>query len=716
MPVTNDLVSELLVRWVELRQQGRIVSAEELCRDRPDLLDAVRSRMAALESVGRLFHTSAPSMSDTSGQVRSSSDTFGRIKPGDETVPGYILVERIGKGGFGEVWTARGPSGFRVALKFVPCGGVVGKAETRSLNIIKELRHPNLVSVFGAWRKDDLIVIAMELAERSVWDRFLEVVAAGLPGIPRSELFEYMRQAALALDYLNAPRHRLGGAQDAGVQHRDIKPQNLLLSGGGVKVADLGLARLVRDGETSHTGNLTVAYAAPEFFEGRTTRWSDQYSLGVTYCLLRGGRPPFTGDLAEVMAGHLHRPPDLTMVPEEERAAVAKALAKVPEQRWPMCLDFVESLIRNSFSCAKGKKASATSTGRVNSEFRSPPVAIPMGKTCVPSGQGQSTLAPELPPRRHRIKWAVLGGVMSLLIVAAIAWGIRSHLLSSEPNKETISPGLLSSERHSAEGRLTGGEEIEVEIGRGVKMPFCWIPPGRAMLGSPSTEKGRNNDEMEHEYTCQGLWLAKYPVTQEQWQTLMGNNPSYFKETQNDIKNANITDTSRFPVEQVCWDDDKNKEYSVREYLKKMNASAKVPATMGQGKFVLPHEDEWEYACRGGKGNKQAFYFGDRLNGDLANCNGNFPFGTDTKGEWKQRTTEVGEYEKVAPHPWGLCDMHGNVWQWCDNKYKNDENSRVVRGGCWFHGAGSCRSARRDRSVPGQRNGDCGFRPCFRLH
>jgi formylglycine-generating enzyme required for sulfatase activity len=104
-----------------------------------------------------------------------------------------------------------------------------------------------------------------------------------------------------------------------------------------------------------------------------------------------------------------------------------------------------------------------------------------------------------------------------------------------------------------------------------------------------------------------------------------------------------------------------------QEYIKKLNSEV-VPSKLtaafgGQGKFKLPHEDEWEYACRGGLGNGRAFHWGDQLNGDKANCDGNYPYGTTTNGEYKQKTTPVGSYERVAPHPWGLCDMHGNVWE-----------------------------------------------------
>jgi formylglycine-generating enzyme required for sulfatase activity len=131
--------------------------------------------------------------------------------------------------------------------------------------------------------------------------------------------------------------------------------------------------------------------------------------------------------------------------------------------------------------------------------------------------------------------------------------------------------------------------------------------------------------------------------------------------------------------------------------------------------FGLPLEDEWEYACRGGKGNKQAFYFGNILNGTQANCDGTkYMYGTDVKGNCKDRTMEVGSYAKESPHPWGLCDMHGNVWQWCDNKYDPEDNDMVLRGGSWSDTARYCRSAFRFRFAPDQSDSAIGFRVCVR--
>jgi serine/threonine protein kinase len=265
--------------------------------------------------------------------------------PGAEPVPGIRLVRRIGVGGSGEVWRAEGAGGFPIAVKIVPLSGPRSAAHLRGVDIARAVRHPNLLAGFGAWIDDERLILAMELADGSLWDRFLDARAHGLLGIPRVELIDALAQAARAVDYLNDPRHVSGSRGGLGIQHRDLKPQNILLVGGGVKVADLGAARWMEEDVTGHTGTQwTPAYAAPEFFLGATSRHSDQYSLAVTYCHLRAGRLPFAGEPGYVMAGHLMREPDLSTLDEPERPIVARALAKRPEDRWPSCRVLVESL------------------------------------------------------------------------------------------------------------------------------------------------------------------------------------------------------------------------------------------------------------------------------------------------------------------------------------------------------------------------------------
>jgi formylglycine-generating enzyme required for sulfatase activity len=328
-------------------------------------------------------------------------------------------------------------------------------------------------------------------------------------------------------------------------------------------------------------------------------------------------------------------------------------------------------------------------------------------------------------PRVFRFTVQVLPLAGALIMLSCSRTSVDQSTATSQLTPAAAATS--ASPRTPADGSTAarkGGEEQDVDLG-GVAMTFCWIPAGEAQLGSPSTERqavlklakeekepawlASEAEEVRGKFRTNGFWLAKYPVTQEQWKALMTANPtpSHFKPEQEDVKKAGITDTGRFPVESVSWND-------CQDFLKALNAQAKAPLGMGRGHFALPHENEWEYACRGGKGNKQAFYFGDRLNGDLANCDGNFPYGTGTKGGFKDRTTRVGEYEKMAPHPWGLCDMHGNVRQWCDNPHEMKKNSRILRSGSWTEVAWFCRSAFRIENAPDRRSNGYGFRACFR--
>ena len=268
-----------------------------------------------------------------------------RARAGAEPVPGYRLVERLGVGGAGEVWCAEGPGGLPVALKLVRLSCKLGGRELDNLRILAAVRHPNLLAYFGAWTTGDLLIIGMELADCSLWDHYNQLSAQRLAGIPLSELLAFMGQVAKLIDFLHEPRHELDGKFHVAIHHRDIKPQNIMLLGGGVKVADFGLSCLYEKYAKIRTEEgLTYSYAAPEMFRRQVSDHSDQYSLAVTYCVLRGGQLPFVGPPASVMYGHLYNPPDLSMLPAPEQPIVHRALAKDAAGRWPNCREFIEAL------------------------------------------------------------------------------------------------------------------------------------------------------------------------------------------------------------------------------------------------------------------------------------------------------------------------------------------------------------------------------------
>jgi len=231
-----------------------------------------------------------------------------------------------------------------------------------------------------------------------------------------------------------------------------------------------------------------------------------------------------------------------------------------------------------------------------------------------------------------------------------------------------------------------------IELAPGVWLELQPIPAGTFLMGSAKKEKGRHNDETRHEVTLtQPFLIGKYPVTQAQWQAVMGSNPSYFQ-------------GDNLPVEQVSWDD-------TQEFC------ARVRKKTGQV-VRLPTEAQWEYSCRAGT--STPFHFGNELNGTQANCHGDYPYGTPQKGPNLGKTSPVGSYPANA---WGLYDMHGNVWEYCQDWYAAYPKQSVTdprgpevgsdcvfRGGCWNGGAAFCRSANRLRDVPSFRGIRRGFR------
>jgi formylglycine-generating enzyme required for sulfatase activity len=236
-------------------------------------------------------------------------------------------------------------------------------------------------------------------------------------------------------------------------------------------------------------------------------------------------------------------------------------------------------------------------------------------------------------------------------------------------------------------------------------MKFVSLPKGTFYMGWGRYDINKNMVILKGVKTeiKEDFEIAIHTVTQGQWQEVMGKNPSYFSrdgEGKDEVKDIKDEDLKHFPVESVSWKD-------AQEFIKKLNEKEK-----GRGYvYRLPSEAEWEYACRGGATSEEDcsyhFYF-EKPTNDLsskqANCAGQFRFGKAAKGPSLGRTTKVGSY---APNKLGLYDMHGNVWQWCEDQ---KASRRVGRGGCWFFPAGACRAAIRTFSTPVRRDFNFGFR------
>jgi eukaryotic-like serine/threonine-protein kinase len=266
----------------------------------------------------------------------------------DEQIFGYVLQERIGAGGYGEVWSAIAPGGLQKAFKFV-FGAAQDERAARELNAlarIKEVHHPFLLSLERIEVWNGQLVIVTELADGSLKDRFRKYCDQGQAGIPRGELLAYLADAADALDFL-FEKHSL--------QHLDVKPENLLLVGDHAKVGDFGLLKDLEQTCVSLVGGLSPTYSPPELFDGQPNRHSDQYSMAIVYQEMLTGERPFLGrTTAQLAAQHMHSAPNLDSLPLADRAVIGRALSKRPLRRYSSCRELIQQL-----RCAQGASSSS---------------------------------------------------------------------------------------------------------------------------------------------------------------------------------------------------------------------------------------------------------------------------------------------------------------------------------------------------------------------
>jgi serine/threonine protein kinase, bacterial len=259
--------------------------------------------------------------------------------------PGYHLRRLRGRGSFGQVWEGEDAAGGPVALKFLPFGGNQAVQELRSLQLVRDLSHRGLIRMHKVWSTAGCLVVAMDLADGSLAD-LLDVYQAEVgAALPRDHVLPLLVQAAEALDFLNNRQHFLNG-QWVTVQHCDVTPRNVLVFGNVVKLSDFGLTTALTSREKAHHRAGTPAYAGPEVFQGRVSDRTDQYALAVCYCVLRSGFLPFPHTPASFEPGYIRPAPDLDMLEPAERPAVARALARVPQDRWPSCGELVAELAR----------------------------------------------------------------------------------------------------------------------------------------------------------------------------------------------------------------------------------------------------------------------------------------------------------------------------------------------------------------------------------
>ena len=271
----------------------------------------------------------------------------------------------------------------------------------------------------------------------------------------------------------------------------------------------------------------------------------------------------------------------------------------------------------------------------------------------------------------------------------------------AKPTAKVYAPApaarTLSEPWMSAEGRDECGRWAELRV-NGVVQRLRWIEPGEFWMGSPKDEPERYDDEVRHRVRLtKGFWLADTTCTQALWEAVLGHNPSKF------------TGDLQLPVEQVSWDD------VTQQFLPALDRT--LPGLNGR----LPTEAEWEYACRAGT--TTPFFWSEPITPEKLNYDGNHPYNGAPKGLCRERTVPVKDFR---PNAWGLYQMHGNVWEWCQDvkaDYPTGEavdpigaqegveaRQRVLRGGSWSSGGRFCRAADRRAREPGARLDSFGFR------
>jgi serine/threonine protein kinase len=620
----------------------------------------------------------------------------------------YVLREPIGAGGMGQVFQAEHRRMKRLVALKVLAPGLLGPAARarfqREIETAARLAHPNVVVAHDAGEAGGRHFLVMEYVDGCN----LATLVREQGPLPVRLALEYLMQAARGLAHAHA----------GGTIHRDIKPANLLVDrDGNVKVLDLGLARMVSAGEAGAThltssGAImgTAAFMAPEQATDahEADHRADIYSLGCTLYYLLTGKPPYEGKGAlEVVLAHRERPiPSLRAAlpdcPPGVDALFRRMVAKRPEDR-PPSMEAVAAELGNLLA---DETAGAGRTGQLH----------------IPASRG---------PRRAL--WLAAPGLV-LAASALLAWifsrpadgtphqpsDSRPDLLAvsdSRPDTPptTVSPASIPAPPTvKAEAPPTSKVEAppaskaEAPPTRKAEPPkrpvvdVVLVRAGDFQMGSDEHDPDARDDEKpRHPVRInQAFYLGKTPVTQAQYREVMGSNPSAFAPAGALREKVKGIDTSRYPVESVTWLDAVlfcnrlSERHGLPSYYR---IDEKTVTVRGGNGYRLPIEAEWEYACRAGTTTRWSF-------GDSPKELDKYAWYAGSSGD---TTHPVGLKE---PNPWGLYDMHGNVREWCWDRYGADYykhspasdpagpgtgNERVYRGGNWNDHAPQTRAAAR---------------------
>ncbi|MEB3342693.1 bifunctional serine/threonine-protein kinase/formylglycine-generating enzyme family protein [Okeania sp.] len=581
----------------------------------------------------------------------------------------YCPLKIIGQGGFGITFQAvdedKPSKPFCVIKQFFPQAQGTNTLEKAAELFAQEAerldslgKHSQIPELFAYFTQDNRQYLVQEFIDGQNLQQELEESGA----FDESQILELLKSLLPVLEFIHSQQ----------VIHRDIKPENIirksspdaLEKGGDMVLVDFGAAKYATMTALARMGTVigSVGYVAPEQAIGKATFASDIYSLGVTCINLLTGVEPFN-------------------------------LFDVSENDWVW-----RNYLRSDISDEVGEILDKMIVGATKKRFKN-------------AGEILSLIEPNFQPQTPNFtlpKPTFSPEISQLSIIQSTAQRQKKYTfpltICQSPTEELEKGELFTFEviTVNKSGYITkvtlGSARQKIEdLGNGIKLEMVYIPGGSFLMGSPKNEKERDNSESpQHQVTLQPFYMSKYPITQEQYQVIMGKNPSSFKGK-----------GGKRPVESVNW-------YNAIEFCREL--SLKTGKT-----WKLPSESQWEYACRAGT--RTPFYFGETITPDLVNYDGNSPYGNAPKGKYREETTDVGTF---PPNAFGLYDMHGNVWEWCQDIWHDnyneaptdgsawetggDSGSRVLRGGCWVINSGICRCAWRGDDVADSCDDSRGFR------
>jgi formylglycine-generating enzyme required for sulfatase activity/serine/threonine protein kinase len=607
----------------------------------------------------------------------------------------YRLLQALGEGGFGETYLAEDTQKFdhQVVVKHITPMRRVSEATLKALTKQFEAEAKTLqwlgtqsnqipsLEAFFTRDKDFYIV-----------QEYIQGTDLGheIGGKPRSENYtrNFLKEVCELLAFVHQKK----------VIHRDLKPQNImrrqldkqlvLIDFGAVKYAT---STLIDNPTKQYTDRapFTPGFAPTEQLLGKPCFASDVHAIGITALLaLRGAMPELDGmewDLS-----------DLSVSPGF-KAILQKMVQSNYKQRYADAGQVLHAL-RDLDRPPKPPT----------------PIAAPKSPAALkPPVPAKLIAAPKLPaPPKQQTPEPIARRSFLRQATEFIGWGVAGVAIVRAGNglwKQFATPKFAPNETVTVddEGNITERRTIEpeyfTETVNGIGIDMVAIPGGTFWMGSPDNEVERDSDESpQHEVSLQPFYLGKFTVTQAQWRAV----------AQLPQINGNLDpDPSRFkgdnrPVERVSWDD-------AQEFC------ARLSQATGKA-YQLPSEAAWEYAARAGT--TTPFAFGATLSTEIANYNGNDTYGNGKKGVYREETVDVGSF---PPNGWGLYDMYGNVWEWCEDSWHDNYNgaptdgtawidtsteNNLLRGGSWSNDPERCRSADRNDGARDYQGNLIGFR------